>query len=180
MRWTTRRASVAEAETLALINLEGWRSAYRGVVPDAHLDSLRVEDRIERFRARLGLPGPRATWVAVTEDGTIGAYATVVPVREESDRLPGVPTGELASLYAAPRFRGAGAGFAAHQAGLAHLVREGFGHAVVWVFRANAPARRFYERCGWQCDGVVKDPQLGGVPTPEIRYSRPLRPGPSP
>ncbi len=176
--WTTRRATPADAETLARINVAAWRSAYQGIVPRALLDGLRPADRVGRFRARPG--DPRATWVAVTEDGTIGAYATVVPVREESDRLPGVPTGELASLYAAPRFRGAGAGFSAHQAGLAHLVRQGFGHAVVWVFRANAPARRFYERCGWQCDGVVKDPQLGGVPTPEIRYSRPLRPGPSP
>ncbi|UQS24205.1 GNAT family N-acetyltransferase [Amycolatopsis thermalba] len=155
--------------------LECWRSAYRGIVPDAHLDGLRAEDRVERFRARLGLPGPGATWVAVTESGTIAAYATVVPARDDRDPVPGMLTGELASLYAAPEFHGSGAGSAVQQAGLAHLAAEGFRHAVVWVFRDNPGARRFYERTGWACDEVTKDAHIGGAPTPEIRYSRALQ-----
>jgi GNAT superfamily N-acetyltransferase len=172
--WTVRRATADDIEPVARINIEGWRTAYRGILTDEYLDALRPGDRLEGVAQRLNAPDPSATLVAVAEDGTIGAYAGVSAVRDAGDQHPHLPTGELAALYADPVVRGSGAGFAVHQAGVEYLVEQGFKHAVVWVFEANAPSRRFYAARGWVCDDITKTDVLGGVRFAEIRYSRTL------
>ncbi|GAA5170397.1 GNAT family N-acetyltransferase [Amycolatopsis dongchuanensis] len=176
MNWTVRRAVPADAARIAEINIAGWRAAYRGLLPDAYLDGMRQETVRERWAARLrGDAEPSAMFVAVGKDSVPCAYAFVSAARQESDRHPVLPTGELCAIYADPRWRGTGAGFAVHQAGLGHLAAHGFRHAVLWVLRGNLPARRFYEARGWSCDEVSADLDVGGEAVPEVRYSRPLQ-----
>jgi ribosomal protein S18 acetylase RimI-like enzyme len=173
MRWSVRRATVADARGLARINIAGWRGAYRGIVPEPVLESLDLERRTAAFVRRLA--GERmATFVAVTPDDVVAAYATVTPVRTGSDDVPDRRTGELASLYADQDHLGQSAGHAAHQAGMDRLGAQGFDRAVLWVFQANTVARRFYERHGWCCDDVRRNEVLGSLPVREVRYSRSL------
>lgn len=52
----------------------------------------------------------------------------------------------------------------------AHFRAAGLDEATLWVFEANAAARRFYARLGWQPDGTVRvEPQYGEV---ELRLVR--------
>lgn len=170
-----RRAVVADAGRIAEINVDGWRTAYRGLMPDSYLDGMRVDRLREQWAARVRAEtAAAAMFVAVGEDSVVRAYAFVRSVREEADRHPVHPTGEVCAIYADPAWRGAGAGHAVHQAALEHLVSQGFRHVVLWVLTGNAPSRRFYEAHGWTCDGVEKDGGIAREPTPEIRYSRPL------
>jgi ribosomal protein S18 acetylase RimI-like enzyme len=166
-----RRATADDIEPVARINVDGWRTAYRGILTDEYLDAIQPGDRLERVAQRLSEPDPSATFVSVAGDGTIGAYAGMSAVRDSGDQHPHLPTGELASLYADPAVRGRGAGFAVHQAGVEYLAEQGFKHAVVWVFEDNTPSRRFYEARGWACDGVTKMGVLGGARFAEVRYS---------
>ncbi|GAB2786956.1 GNAT family N-acetyltransferase [Amycolatopsis magusensis] len=164
VRWAVRRAEAADAPRLAEINLTGWRTAYRGILPDAYLDSLRQEDREDKFAARLAAMTERTvTYVAANPAGEIGAYATAV-----GDSRPGM----LGALYAALEWRGTGAGHTVHEAALAHLTTCGFSHAVVWVFEENFLSRRFYENHGWLCDQVTQTSQIADRSAVEIRYSR--------
>jgi GNAT superfamily N-acetyltransferase len=176
MGWTVRRAVPADAGRIAEINIEGWRSAYRGLIPDSYLDGMRYETVRERWATGLrSYVEPASMFVATGEDSVVRAYAFVRSVRVESDRHPILATGELCAIYADPAWRGTGAGYAVHQAALGHLAAHGFRHVVLWVLTGNAPSRRFYEARGWKCDEVVKDLDIDGEPTPEIRYSRPLQ-----
>ena len=53
--------------------------------------------------------------------------------------------------------------------------RDGMDEATLWVFAANAAARGFYSRLGWQPDGGERvEPQYG---EPELRLRRTLRDG---
>ncbi|QFU91535.1 GNAT family N-acetyltransferase [Amycolatopsis sp. YIM 10] len=166
VEWTVRRAVAADAARLASICLGGWRTAYRGILPDDYLDSLRQADWDEMFAARIAASTERTTMlVAVDADGEIGAYAGVL-----GDSEPGM----LGALYAAAERRGTGAGHAAHEAAVAHLTGCGFGHAVLWVFERNTSAREFYEAHGWQCDHVTQSTKFADGSAVEIRYSRPL------
>ncbi|GHF85324.1 GNAT superfamily N-acetyltransferase [Amycolatopsis bartoniae] len=176
MKWTVRRAVPADAGRIAEINIEGWRAAYRGLLPDSYLDGMRYETLRERWSTGLrSYTEPAAMFVAVGPDPVVRAYAFVSAARQETDRHPNLPTGELCAIYADPRWRGTGAGFAVHQAALGHLAAHGYRHAVLWVLAGNAPARRFYEARGWKCDDVLQDLPLGGEPIPEVRYSRGLQ-----
>lgn len=163
-RWTVRRAVAADATRLAAICLDGWRTAYRGILPDDYLDSLSRPAWDEMFSARVAASTERNTMlVAVNAEGEIGAYAGVLGESE-----PGM----LGALYAAAEWRGTGAGHAAHEAAVAHLAASGFGHAVLWVFERNVPARRFYEAHGWLCDEVTQSTKFADGSAVEIRYSR--------
>jgi GNAT superfamily N-acetyltransferase len=167
-----RRGTETDAEQMAKIIVDGWSTAYRGMIPDAYLDAMRAGDRVDRMRQRLALPDPYATLLAVGGDGAVGAYATVTAVQDGDDEHPNLSTGELAALYADPAWQGTGAGKAAHEAGIEYLVKQGFEHAVLWVLADNAPSRRFYETRGWTCDQVTKADTFGGSSVTEIRYSR--------
>jgi GNAT superfamily N-acetyltransferase len=176
MNWTVRRAVPADAGRIAEINIAGWRAAYRGLIPDSYLDEMRHETLRERWATGLrSYAEPAAMFVAIGEDSVVRSYAFVQAVREETDRHPVHATAELCAIYADPRWRGTGAGFAVHQAALGHLAAFGFRRAVLWVLTGNAPARRFYEARGWMCDEVEKDLEIRGERTQEIRYSRALQ-----
>lgn len=174
MVWTVRKGTLSDAPQVARVNVEGWRTAYRGILTDEYLDAIRSDDRLERLEERLGAPDPGAVFVAVSDEGTVGAYGVVLPVRDSADEHPVLPTGEFAALYADTASRGTGAGRAVHETGVDHLAERGFKHAILWVFEKNAPSRRFYEARGWTCDEVTKDGVLGGAWFTEIRYSRSL------
>ncbi|AXB43627.1 GNAT family N-acetyltransferase [Amycolatopsis albispora] len=165
-RWAVRRAVAADAPRLASICLGGWRTAYRGILPDDYLDALNLAEWEEMFAARVAASTERTTMLAaVNADGEIGAYAGVLGERE-----PGM----LGALYAATEWRGTGAGHAAHEAAVAHLAACGFSRAVLWVFERNTPSRRFYEAHGWRCDEVTQATKFADGSAVEIRYSRPL------
>ncbi|WP_240519504.1 GNAT family N-acetyltransferase [Amycolatopsis antarctica] len=176
--WLVRRATAADAAEMARVHTEGWRAAYRGLLPERHLHGLRAVDRVESMADRASRPDPEAVFVAVRPDGGtgLGAVAVVLPVRSAGDRHPVLPTGELASLYADPAALGTGAGFAVHRAGLDHLSRCGFRYAVLWVLRGNARARTFYEARGWRPDGAGRQDMIGGFAAEEIRYAIALSP----
>jgi RimJ/RimL family protein N-acetyltransferase len=47
----------------------------------------------------------------------------------------------------------------------------GYGRAVLWVLRDNPPARRFYEKCGWEWRGATGGwAPDGEVDVAEVRY----------
>jgi GNAT superfamily N-acetyltransferase len=171
--WQARRATVHDAEHTARIQVAGWRATYAGIVPTEYLAGMDTPERVELWRTRLSAPDPYATFVAVDEQAAIGAYCTVGPLR--TGKGTGEPdAGELMAIYADPtRLRG-GAGRVVHDAGIDHLIQQGFTWAGLWVFTGNDNARAFYESCGWAPDGATHDDEIMGTVVPETRYARRL------
>ena len=61
-----RLAGPRDAERLATIHVEAWKSAYRGQVPDPYLDALSVAARLDLWRTLLSDSSPsQATLVLV-------------------------------------------------------------------------------------------------------------------
>jgi GNAT superfamily N-acetyltransferase len=76
-------------------------------------------------------------------------------------------TGELYSLYVASDSWRCGFGRQLLAASMRRLGDSGFNAVTLWVLAANGPARRFYERCGWDMDGSAKGLDDNVI---EIRY----------
>jgi ribosomal protein S18 acetylase RimI-like enzyme len=133
--------------------VRGWRSAYRGLVPDAYLDGLRVEERRERWRERL----EDGACAFVLEQHGIAGYCRVDP------------PGEVASLYVLPERRRGGIGSALLTAGLDELRVRGAVTATLWVFKANHAARAFYARVGFAPDGAEGVDEHTGVDEIRLR-----------
>jgi len=162
-----RRAIPDDAVALAKVHVDSWRSAYRGLVPDSHLDSLDYDRRAERFRESL-TAGVGDTYVVEDEQGVLGFF-TVGACRDPE--LAGVPVGEIWGIYLAPAYWRQGIGTLLCQRSEEILASWNYNQAVLWVFEGNRAARSFYEAMGYAPDGASKmlNP---GVPLKAMRYRK--------
>lgn len=173
MGWRVRPVLAADVPRLAEVRVRSWQHAYAGILPSAALDTLRAKDFESRFAGYADAGAPTKVFVGTDADDDVPmAYCVVGAVRDEADRHPELPTGELFSLYALPDVIGTGVGHALHEAGLDHLAKHGFAHVVLWVFETNDIALRFYRAHGWAPDGSREQFDFGGASVPEVRYYR--------
>jgi len=164
-----RGALPAEAMAVAEVHVRSWQLAYRGLLPDAYLASLRPEDRAARYTFdRAGAPDP-ATIVALV-GGVIAGFATTGPARDDEDR----GAGELLALYVDPPLWGRGIGRRLIVDARRRLLENGFAEAILWVLAGNNRAERFYRADGWVADGESRDEEVWGVMASEVRYRRVL------
>lgn len=165
-----RRATAADAQAVATIQVHGHRFAYAGILPQPASTEEWIARRTEAWRSQLAPDHARHTFVAEREARAIG-FVTVGPADDEP--LP-AGTGKLFALYLEPDVIGGGVGRALCEHAVAELRARGFADAVLWVLEENERARRFYERGGWSFDGTRNDSVRDGQPRHELRYRRGL------
>ncbi|MBX9361647.1 GNAT family N-acetyltransferase [Streptomyces sp. WAC04114] len=164
--------TLADCEGVAEVRVGGWRSAYRGLVPQSYLDRLSVEEDAERRRAYLAQgDGSVVNLVAEDTGGEIVGWACHGPYR---DGEVGTEDAELYAVYVHPDQMGRGVGRALLAESVARCAAAGHGRLLLWVLKENDRARRFYERAGFRADGAEEPFEVDGVDVPEVRYSRPL------
>ncbi len=98
-------AQPADAVAIATLHVESWRSAYRGLLPDAFLDGAVVEDRMNLWRERLN--GAAADRQLVLKAISRGALAGFVCVRLDDAPAHGP---RLDNLHVRPELKGTGIG----------------------------------------------------------------------
>ena len=159
-----RSVTPRDAPAIASVHVASWRAAYAGIIPDAFLAKLSVEERTAAWRARLIEP-PHVTILA-EEHGRALGFANFGPSRDP-DASP--HTGELYALYVLPDVWGRRVGRRLWQ-----TVEERFSSArcevTLWVLEENVRARRFYERLGFAPDSAMKQCEFAGVVLTELRY----------
>ena len=138
---TVRQATSADADAIGRIQVETWRTAYAGLLPQATIDAFDVRARQVMWREGLDrTPRPgSATFVALVEDEVVG-FATVGASHSEDG------TGEVYALYVDPVRWGHGAGRALMKCAEASMRESGFPKALLWVLRGNERAERFTGR----------------------------------
>jgi ribosomal protein S18 acetylase RimI-like enzyme len=165
---TVRPATAADADAIASVQVETWRAAYRGLMPDETVAQFNVEDRRRMWREGLARP-PRpggATFVAEL-DGEIVGFASVGACRDEED------AGELYAIYLRPTCWDKGIGRALLERAEESMRSSGFERAMLWVLDGNERGQRFYRAAGWDPDGRKLD-TFQGVEVAELRYRKVL------
>lgn len=140
-----------DARAIAAVQVAGWHSAYRGLVPDAMLDGFTVDAGAVRWSRNLADQDGAERTTVLERDGSVVAFVTVGHSREEDEG------GEVWALYAAPDAWGSGAGRARLDDGLRYLESLGYRTAMLNVLAGNTRAIRFYERAGLHVDGEPFD-----------------------
>jgi ribosomal protein S18 acetylase RimI-like enzyme len=168
MAGTTIRPAVPEdAEAVERLRIAGWQTAYRGIIPDAYLDSLRVN--VPRRRQYLqALPDDYRNDVAIAYRAIVG-WVAAGPCRDP-DR-PGPRHGEIFACYVDPDWWRKGTGRLLMDHALEALARDGRDDVTLWVLEGNDRARRFYSSLGFAPDGMRKLADFG-EPVSELRYRR--------
>ena len=161
-----RRALADDARAIANVRVEGWRTAYRGLIPDAYLDGMRVEASEALWQRVLGA-APNRTCVFVAEhDGDVvgfGAGNMLDPPKLGCDA-------ELTAIYLLSSHRRTGIGRRLVSAVAATQRSFGATSLLTWVIAGNRPARAFYEALGAEL--LVEQPfQWDGMDLLEAGYA---------
>lgn len=142
---------------------ESWKYAYRGIIPQAYLDSI-----------------PAGQWAPKLDQEGVGSLVAV-----EDGKLVGTSSycksrwaefgkcGEIISIYFLPQYMGRGYGRKLLCAAVSKLRELGFADIFLWVLEENERARTFYRRCGFiQTEHDMRH-EIGGKMLREIQYRYP-------
>jgi GNAT superfamily N-acetyltransferase len=163
-----RESELGDADAIAHVQVETWRAAYRGIVPDMYLDDMDVSERAERWRQRS--TEHRSTWVAECDSKVVGFVA--FGACRDGDVSSAV--GELHAIYVLPDRWRRGVGRALHDRCVAELGGRGFDEATLWALDANPGAKAFYDALGWEADGATVPHDFAGTEMILVRYRRSL------
>lgn len=150
-----RPARLDDAEAFTRAHEAAWDATLAPIAGRRLEELVPFDERVERFRAGLERPGVDASVLVAERGGEVVGEA----VRVGS---------ELRDLYVVPDAWGTGAGRALMDEVLAEIRAAGATEATLWVVEANARARRFYEREGWEPTGETRDTPLGPA---ELQYA---------
>jgi GNAT superfamily N-acetyltransferase len=167
---TVRRAVAGDADAIGRVQVETWRVAYQGLMPDEAIAAFDVEERQRLWReglARVPRPGS-ATFVAEL-DGEVVGFASVGRSRDEES----VNEAELYAIYLHPARWDQGIGRALLERAEESMRDSGFEQALLWVMEGNERGERFYRAAGWERDGRKVD-SFQGVEVAELRYRKAL------
>jgi L-amino acid N-acyltransferase YncA len=156
-----RTAAPGDAPAIARVHIESWRTTYRGIVPDAYLDALDIDQRAAMW---CGAATMSVQLLVAEQNAEIIGFLCAGPIRE----AVGNCDAELYAIYllAHAQHRGIGAALLTELA--RRLTAQGFKSMAVWVLAANASSR-FYERSGATLL-AQKEIEVGGVQLPVTAY----------
>lgn len=136
---------------MAEININGWRTAYRGIISDEYLFiNMNIEKSIENHK-KWTAEHPDCYYV-FENNGIIQGFASIGGSRDCD--CPGAL--ELCALYVDPYFKrqGIGSELLAQFESLA--VEQKRERCILWVLEKNEAAIAFYRNFGFNFDGAQK------------------------
>jgi len=144
MGFKVRRAVPDDAEGIAKVHVDSWRTTYKGIIPDKVLDGLSYERRAKVRRQHLEENDPKhCCFVAEAHDGQIIGFTVAGQRRDGNENY----SGELYAIYVFKEFHGIGAGKALFSATMKWLSDNGHTSMLIWVLVDN-PTVQFYEKMG--------------------------------
>ena len=160
-----RAATPADATAIAQVRIDAWRVTYRGMIPDAYLAAMKLEESAAMW-LRVLSANADAVCVFVAEDaGVVTGFASgnrLVPPKHGLDA-------ELSAIYLARDWQRSGIGTRLLGAVAETLQARGATGLLTWVIAANRPARTFYEKLGASL--LVEQPfQWDGLDLVEAGY----------
>lgn len=161
-----REATADDADGIARLHAESWRTAYRGALSDAYLDGPIEAERTALWRERMEKP-LEGQFVAVAESA--GRMVGFVCAYGGHDTRWGT---FIDNLHVAPdhKRRGIGARLMSEVALRAATAYPAQG-LYLWVLESNTPALQFYQRLGGERAGNEIWTPPDGSDLPKIRIA---------
>ncbi len=171
MEFRVRVAHAGDAEAIARVQVQSWRSTYTGIVPAAYLRAL---DVLERTKGWIKvIEGGQAAMFVAESAGEVFGFCCGGGLRDA--QLGGTEgyDGELYAIYVLAARQGSGAGRRLTERLEGALRGQGVQRILTWVLKDN-PAVGFYRRVGavWVAEKTI---EIGGEMLVEVAYGWPIR-----
>lgn len=165
MTISIRPATAGDAQAIARVRVDCWRTTYRGLIPDAYLDAMSVDASTALWDRVLSAETTAASVFVAAHDGEVVAFAAGNLLEEPRHGLDA----ELSAVYVRRDHQRAAIGRRLVDA-VARAQRAHGAHGlIVWVIAGNKAARAFYERLGASL--LIEQPfEWDGMPLVEAGY----------
>jgi GNAT superfamily N-acetyltransferase len=160
-----RPAVVDDAQAIAHVHIESWKTTYAGILPEAVLETPSLEKRADMWRGILAA-AEQSSVTLVACDSAGGVVGFVHGGKERSGQLG--CDGELYAIYLLQSVQRQGVGRRLVGKFGREMVAKGFTSMAVWVLDRN-PSRRFYEVLGGTVIGQ-KSMEFGGRSYLEVAF----------
>jgi GNAT superfamily N-acetyltransferase len=166
MTVSIRPATADDAPAIARVRVDCWRTAYRGLIPDAYLDAMDVDASTALWdRVLRAAPNSASVFVA-DDDGEVVAFAAGNMLEEPKHGL----NAELSAAYVRRDHQRMGIGRRLVDAVARAQRAHGANGLIVWVIAGNKGARAFYEGLGATL--LIEQPfEWDGMPLVEAGYA---------
>lgn len=169
-----RPAELADARKVAELHVATWQHAYRGIVPEAYLQSLTIEKRESKWRESLE---KKLSELWVASDETSEQLAGWVSFGKCRDSDKSASVGELWAIYVSHLYWSHGVGRALWLTARNRLIEMGFAEVTVWCLAGNQRAERFYRAAGFIPTNSIIQATFADAILDEIRYEALLSSG---
>ena len=161
-----RLARISDAPGLAKVQVNSYRTAYRGLLPQVYLDQFSYEAETQDWINLLSKDAPDPLYVADDDADRVLGYALGRSLTDGDFDC------ELRALHVRKSHQRQGIGTALVAAIATHFAEAGATSLTLWTMKAN-PSRAMYEKLG----GVVVDEQTrvwdDGTSFTEVAYGWP-------
>lgn len=134
-----RKARIQDAERIAKVHIDTWRTTYKGIVPDEKLDNMSLERDIEMQRKFIS--NEEVTTLVCEINGQVIGFACCGERRDGPEKFKG----ELYGLYILKEYQGSGTGNKMVEEVVKELKSRGYNSMLLWALEENSSCR-FYEK----------------------------------
>lgn len=145
---TIRRARPGDEATLARIQTESWKAAFRTILAEATLERLTGMEKATQMYRRLLETGKGNGYLL-----EIGGHPHCIAWWDSTREADMAGYAELICIHSLPDNWAKGFGSAMMARLLEDMTEAGFAAVMLWVFRDNRRAISFYEKWGFSPNG---------------------------
>jgi ribosomal protein S18 acetylase RimI-like enzyme len=158
-----REATIEDAEKIAIVHVDSWKTTYEGIISESYLSGLSVENRMKSWIWTFqNLNVHQKIFVAEDNKGNIAGFST--GGRSRNDEFE--HDGELYAIYLLKDHQRIGLGKMLFNSVIESLKDNGYTSMMLWVLKDN-PSVGFYKLQGGQIIGQ-KDITIGGESLVEL------------
>lgn len=158
-----RKATIHDAQGIAKVHVDSWRTTYKGIIPDDYLNNLSYKQITELWIHNIGRED-NFLLVAESTEGKIIGFADFW--KRETNTMPN--SSDLTSIYLLEEYQGRGIGKKLLEQLFLQIKRLGFQKIFVDVLAENK-TRYFYEYYGAKFYKSVQI-KIGGKVLEELIY----------
>ena len=128
-KMSVRYAKLEDIKFISEIVVDGWQSAFRGIVSDEFLNSLTYEKANNKNESRFD----KGLWCVCEIENEIVGFSWFSTERFDADEEPSEYDSELVAIYVRPELKGNGNGKKLFNFVTTELKRKGKNKMILWV-----------------------------------------------
>lgn len=150
--------------SVSSIIVEGWKSAYRGIIDDEFLDSLKIEDNYNRILKDYQENG----FIVAEINKEVVGFCRYTINNLFSQDVKDIDC-ELCAIYVKPDMKRQGIGSSLFQYVIQEQKKNENQNMILWCLKENYNSRKFYEKMGGILCGE-NEIEKGGKKYKEVGY----------